>query len=176
MLIKFNYKYFYLFHLVAILFLSPSSALAKSSGEECKSLSEIIGETTASNWLEAHNSSDIEYSIKEEVSDENYYELGPQKLPLAVRALKSTDILEINDDEARNYTPHYQSVPNTKPFLVRAEFANFTGKLSVYRTNDGALLINHNSLGRVGSPLFTPLVINLHKKPKNLILELGGAL
>ncbi len=164
--------------LLIIIFVYSCTSETQKKNEDYRSIAEIIGETTALRWLNEHKDPEGNYSsdFLDKLESHYYYELGPQKLPLAVRALNSTAIIELSNQDALYYNQHYKKEPNTKAYLVRAVFSNYTGGLHIYQDDDGTLIIMHLSLGRGNTPDFTPLIVNLSKKPNKLILSIGSAL
>ena len=145
------------------------------SQHQCKSLNESIGETTADSWFKEHSKEQEEYKNRRKIEQKYYYDIRPLKLPLAIRALKTEPILKLEERKAKYYNPHYKSEKDMQPYLIRGVFTNFTGGISLYENNN-VLTVSSYSLGRRGSLLFTPFVVNLAKKPSKLILSVGGGL
>ena len=143
--------------------------------KKCETINEAIGGTTALSWFNKHKNKTWKYKKQKIIKRDFYYEIGPQTLPLAIRELKTKSIIELTQKSAKYYNAHYKSSKGMKPYLVRAVFSNYTGDLFVLKDGD-SLVIGHYSLGGSSSPSFTPLIINLKTKPKNLILYLSGAL
>ncbi len=137
---------------------------------------ESVGETTALSWFKEH-SDNPKWSVEgKEIAKELYYELGPNKLAFAVRALNKIPFKKLTFKEAKSFNNHFEIKPNKQPYLVRGLVANSTGEYRLKLQKGNILEIHHESLGGNSTPRFSPLIINLSNEPKELILGVSTAI
>ena len=111
----------------------------------------------------------------DKLSETNFFEVRVTRLMTAVDRLKEKPAVLLTEELARYYAgPLYRSQPGTKPCLVRALFANYTGMHTLY-WREGSLLVRHDSLGSNFEPQFSPLVVNLPAEPKEVFVHVRGA-
>ncbi len=148
---------------------------------ECYNSDNFSEEKIAISWLEKQDSnlSNIDLTMLDKnmiIDPSYYYYINPQKIPLAVKHLENTAFIKLNYKQAIYYNHHYKKELRLEPYLVRAVFSNFTGEFIIF-DRGGNLLIYHSSLGSEDSKiLFSPLIINLPKKPKSLMLKISKSL
>ena len=143
---------------------------------KCGDIKNDLYEASALSWYNKHKVPSI-IELLTKISKEdllNFYELGPQRLPLAVSELKSLAFVQLDEKKAKYYNPHYESIENMVPYLVRGVFSNYTGTLFVFQ-KDNNLVVGHSSLGAINCIKFTPIIVNLKSEPTNLILNLHSA-
>lgn len=111
-----------------------------------------------------------------QIPDKHFYECKIAQLGTAINRLKKVSFIELSDGLAEFYAGHsYRPRKGTTAYLVRGALANFTGEFTLY-FNDGNLLIQHHSLGRNAIPQFCPLIVQLPKPPKMVLIQIGGAI
>src|SRR5262249_43929072 len=125
-------------------------------------------------WLNSPpDISTLEQGAKE-LPETDFFEVRVTRLMAAVDILKEKPAVALSEELARYYAgPLYKVEQGKKPYLVRALFANYTGKHTLFY-RDGNLLVRHDSLGHHFEPQFSPLIVNLSNEPKKVFVYVGG--
>ncbi len=132
------------------------------------------GEPKPKNWLNNPSSVSTFQQRAAEIPETDFFEVRVTRLMTAIDRLKEKSAVALTEDLARSYVgPLYKAEQGKKPYLVRALFANYTGKHTLF-WQDGNLLVRHDSLGHHLEPQFSPLVVNLPAEPKKVFVYVGG--
>jgi hypothetical protein len=118
-----------------------------------------------------------DYANETPIADTDIYEVVASKeIAAVVTYLQKKAFVEISEDVAKSYTGHYfKRKPGQKTYLIRAVNANGgTGRYMVFRKGY-SLVVVQGSLGKLGEPGKSALIVNLNFKPDKVYISAGSA-
>ncbi len=107
-----------------------------------------------------------------------FYQVTHTKQYLAIKELEKEKLIKITEDDAKYYTgKYYKAQPNSSPYLVRGIFDNPSGRFFVgWWAKEKHLEVAFSSLGKGGTVMFSPLIVQLPDKPESLSVVASGAM